>query len=76
MEQANSYRAIRYGAYRIVGIDKTIVLKKGDTMEKYCKRTLGKDMMGYFEAVNGQTRRVAGDTVLVPKVELRPEYRK
>lgn len=76
LEQANGYRAIRYGAYRIVGIDKTIVLKKGDTMEKYCKRTLGKDMMGYFEAVNGQARRVAGDTVLVPKVELRPEYRK
>lgn len=76
LEQANSYRAIRYGAYRIVGIDKTIVLKKGDTMEKYCKRTLGKDMMGYFEAVNGSARRVAGDTVLVPKVELRPEYRK
>ena len=29
-----------------------------------------------FEAINGQKRRSQGDTILVPKVELRPEYRK
>lgn len=76
LERANSYRPIRYGAYRIVGIAKTVVLRKGETMEKYCRRTLGKDMIGYFEAVNGVGRHMEGDTILVPKVELRPEYRK
>ena len=76
LEEANRYPALRYGAYRIVGVEKKVVLRKGDTMEKLCRRTLGKDMIGYFEAINGKTRHIAGDTILVPKVELRPEYRK
>lgn len=73
---ANNYRKLRYGAYRIIGVEKKVVLRLGETMEKVCRRTLGKDMIGYFEAINGQKRRSPGDTVLVPKVELRPEYRK
>lgn len=73
---ANNYRKLRYGAYRIIGVEKKVVLRPGETMEKVCRRTLGKDMIGYFEAINGQKRRSPGDTVLVPKVELRPEYRK
>ena len=75
LEKANRYPALRYGAYRIVGVEKKVVLRRGDSMEKLCRRTLGKDMMGYFEAINGKGRHEAGDTVLVPKVELRPEYR-
>lgn len=73
---ANNYRKLRYGAYRIIGVEKKVVLRPGETMEKVCRRTLGKDMIGYFEAINGQKRRSPGDTILVPKVELRPEYRK
>ena len=73
---ANNYRKLRYGAYRIIGVEKKVVLRPGETMEKFCRRTLGKDMIGYFEAINGQKRRSPGDTILVPKVELRPEYRK
>lgn len=73
---ANNYRKLRYGAYRIIGVEKKVVLHPGETMEKVCRRTLGKDMIGYFEAINGQKRRSPGDTILVPKVELRPEYRK
>lgn len=73
---ANNYRKLRYGAYRIIGVEKKVVLRPGDTMGKVCRRTLGKDMIGYFEAINGQKRRSPGDTILVPKVELRPEYRK
>lgn len=76
LEQANDYPAIRYGAYHITGIDKKVVLRKGETMAKYCRRTLGKDMIGYFEAVNGTEPLAEGDTLLVPRVELRPEYRK
>lgn len=73
---ANNYRKLRYGAYRIIGVEKKVVLRPGETMAKVCRRTLGKDMIGYFEAINGQKRRSPGDTILVPKVELRPEYRK
>ena len=73
---ANNFRKLRYGAYRIIGVEKKVVLRPGETMAKVCRRTLGKDMIGYFEAINGQKRRSPGDTILVPKVELRPEYRK
>lgn len=73
---ANNYPKLRYGAYRIIGVEKKLVLRPGETMEKVCRRTLGKDMMGYFEAINGKEHRSAGDTILIPKVELRPEYRK
>lgn len=76
LEKANDYPAIRYGAYRITGIEKKVVLRKGETMAKYCRRTLGKDMIGYFEAINGTEPFAEGDTLLVPRVELRPEYRK
>ena len=72
----NSNPRIRYGAYNIIGIDRIVVLKKGETMEKYSRKTLGADMVGYFQVLNGRKTMQAGDTMKVPKVELRPEYRK
>nr|WP_315454798.1 HU family DNA-binding protein [uncultured Prevotella sp.] len=71
----NSDPRIRYGAYNIIGIDRIVVLKKGETMEKYSRKTLGADMVGYFQVLNGRKTMQAGDTMKVPKVELRPEYR-
>lgn len=81
-EDADTYAAmntdarIRYGAYNIIGVDRVVVLKKGETMEKYSRKTLGADMVGYFQVLNGRKTMQAGDTMKVPKVELRPEYRK
>lgn len=72
----NSDPRIRYGAYNIIGIDRIVVLKKGETMEKYSRKTLGADMIGYFQVLNGRKTMQVGDTMKVPKVELRPEYRK
>ena len=72
----NSDPRIRYGAYNIIGIDRIVVLKKGETMEKYSRKTLGADMVGYFQVLNGRKTMQAGDTMKVPKVELRPEYKK
>ena len=72
----NSDPRIRYGAYNIIGIDRIVVLKKGETMEKYSRKTLGADMVGYFQVLNGRKTMQASDTMKVPKVELRPEYRK
>ena len=72
----NSDPRIRYGAYNIIGIDRIVVLKKGETMQKYSRKTLGADMVGYFQVLNQRKTMQAGDTMKVPKVELRPEYRK
>ena len=44
-------------------------------MEKYSRKTLGADMVGYFQVLNGCKTMQVGDTMKVPKVELRPEYR-
>ena len=82
VEKVDSFAAlnhdarIRYGAYNIIGIDRIVVLKKGETMEKYSRKTLGADMVGYFQVLNGRKTMQAVDTMKVPKVELRPEYRK
>ncbi|GAB6981772.1 HU family DNA-binding protein [Prevotella dentasini] len=74
--EMNNNPKIRYGAYNIIGIDKIVVLKKGQTMESYSRKTLGPDMVGYFQVLNGTSSLKAGDSMKVPKVELRPQYRK
>lgn len=73
--QLSSDRRIRYGAYDIIGIEKTVVLKRGQTMQSYSRRALGPDMVAYFQVLNNATTMSAGDTMKVPKVELRPQYR-
>ncbi len=72
----NNDARIRYGAYNIIGVDRVIVLRKGQTMASISRKTLGADMIGYFQVLNGCNSMEAGDTLKVPKVELRPEYRK
>ena len=74
-KKMSSDKRIRYGAYDIVGIEKAVVLKKGQTMQSYSRRALGPDMVGYFQVLNNATTMSAGDTMKVPKVELRPQYR-
>ena len=76
IEQLNSDKRLRYGAYNIVGTEKTIILKKGETMELYSRRTLGPDMLIYFQVLNGVDKMEEGDTLKIPKVKLKPEYRK
>ena len=68
-------KRIRYGAYDIIGIEKVVVLKKGQTMQSYSRKALGPDMVAYFQVLNNATTMAAGDTMKVPKVELRPQYR-
>ncbi|MBF1383582.1 HU family DNA-binding protein [Prevotella aurantiaca] len=74
-KQMSSDKRIRYGAYDIIGIEKVVVLKKGQTMQSYSRKALGPDMVAYFQVLNNATTMTAGDTMKVPKVELRPEYR-
>lgn len=63
---------IRTGAYRIVGIDKTLTLRKGQTLESVSRSYLGAGMECYVEAVNnGKTEFKAGDKLNIPKLELK-----
>ena len=73
--EMNNDTRIRYGAYNIVGVERVIVLRKGQTMASISRRTLGADMIGYFQVLNGRNSMEAGDTLKIPRVELRPEYR-
>lgn len=60
---------IRTGAYRIVGIDRTVKLRKGQTMSSVGRAWLGPGMDCYMEAVNGRKQFQAGDVVKIPKLE-------
>ncbi len=73
--EMNNDARIRYGAYNIVGVERVIVLRKGQTMASISRKTLGADMIGYFQVLNGRNSMKAGDTLKIPRVELRPEYR-
>ena len=63
---------IRTGAYRIVGIDKTLTLRNGQTLASVSRSHLGDGMECYVEAVNGgKTEFRAGDKLNIPKLELK-----
>ena len=62
---------IKYGAYDIVGIDKIVTLREGQTLQSVCNSTLGSYMICYFEAVNPDKKLKAGDKVRIPKVKIR-----
>ena len=65
---------VRTGAYRIVGIDTTLVVRNGETMRRLCKRTLGPGMSCYIEVFNGMSPGDAlqpGTRIKIPKLEWR-----
>lgn len=63
---------IRTGAYNIVGIDRTVTVKAGQTLESISRTHLGPGMECYLEAVNaGKTKLKAGDKVNIPKLKLK-----
>ena len=76
IKKLNSDRRLRFGAYEITGIDKVIRLKKGQTMKSYSNKTLGKDMVVYFQVLNGVENMKAGETLKVPKIRLKKKFRK
>ena len=76
IKKLNSDRRLRFGAYEITGIDKVIRLKKGQTMKSYSNKTLGKDMVVYFQVLNGVEDMKAGETLKVPKIRLKKKFRK
>ena len=62
---------VRTGAYRIVGVDKTITVKAGQTMASLSKRYLGEGMECYIEAINGCKTVKEGQKIKIPKLALK-----
>lgn len=67
---------IRTGAYKIVGIDKTVTVKAGQTLASIARSHLGPGMECYVEAVNEKREYKAGDRVKLPKLELKKAAKK
>ena len=63
---------IRTGAYDIVGIERTVTVKAGQTLEGISRTHLGPGMECYIEAVNGGSKQLkAGDKVNIPQLKLK-----
>ena len=61
---------VRTGAYRIVGVAKTVTLAEGQTIESVSKTYLGPGMECYVEAINSKGLK-PGDKVKIPALELK-----
>lgn len=72
----NADSRLRFGAYEITGVDRVVRLKKGQTMQSFSNKTLGKDMVVYFQVLNGVDDAKPGDKMKVPKIRLKKQYRK
>lgn len=74
-QAASKYDAdprVRTGAYRILGVDHSIVAKSGQTLSSISKLYLGPGMECYLEAVNGGAIDVkAGQKIHIPKLALK-----
>ena len=63
---------VRHGAYRIVGEDRKVTVRKGQTFASICKAAFGPDMECYVEVFNGLPRNPdvkAGQVIRIPKLE-------
>lgn len=70
---------VRTGAYRIVGTLDVRTVKKGETLERISKRTLGEGMECYVEVYNGLERGAklkAGQQIKIPKLVLKKAARR
>ena len=69
--------AVGLGAYRIVGIDQTVTVRKGQTLKSISKAFFGPGMECYVEALNGGIKEVSeGQKLKIPKLELKKKSKK
>ena len=69
-------RLVQYGAYNIVGTDKVITIKKGQTMTSVAKAYLGRDMACYIEVHNGTTTLIEGQKLKIPKLQTKKKSKR
>ena len=77
-ETTDKYEAkdarVRTGAYRIIGEDRTIKAKAGQTVEDIATRALGPGMSCYvevFNSIDGKKALKEGQIIKIPKLELK-----
>ena len=77
-ESADKYEAkdvrVRTGAYRIIGEDRVVKAKAGQTVEDIATRLLGPGMSCYVEVYNNLEGKAAlkeGQTIKIPKLQLK-----
>ena len=77
-ESADKYEAkdvrVRTGAYRIIGEDREVKAKAGQTVEDIATRLLGPGMSCYVEVYNnldGKTTLKEGQAIKIPKLQLK-----
>ena len=78
-EKASEYLndpRIRTGAYRIVGVEKNVTAKSGQTLAGLSKLYLGPGMECYMQAINGCSEIKPGQKVKIPKLELKRKGKK
>lgn len=64
----NAVTAVRTGAYRIVGTDRVVTVKKGETLKSISKFYLGDGMECYIMVHNGITDVKEGMRLKIPKL--------
>ena len=67
---------IRTGAYRIVGVEKTVTAKSGQTLAGLSKLYLGPGMECYMQSINGCSEIKPGQKVKIPKLKLKRKGKK
>lgn len=67
---------VRTGAYRIVGVAKTIEVKKGQTLQSLSRVYLGEGMECYVEAINGTRTLKPGQKLKIPQLQLKKKKAK
>lgn len=67
---------IRTGAYRIVGVEKSVTAKSGQTLAGLSKLYLGPGMECYMQAINGCSEIKPGQKVKIPKLKLKRKGKK
>lgn len=72
---ANAQTMVRTGAYNIVGTDQSVKVKPGQTMKGIAIRYLGEGMECYIQVYNKKSEVKAGETINIPKLQLKKKGR-
>ena len=67
----NARNIVRTGAYNIVGTQQSVIVRKGQTLERISKTYLGPGMEVYVMVHNGVTEAKEGSTLKIPKLQVK-----
>ena len=69
---------VRTGAYHIIGTDREVKVRKGETLSRIARRELGEGMSCYIEVYNGlqaNTELKEGQIIKIPKLKWKKQRR-